>query len=267
MDKKKLAKIGGKILLFPIAGALPSMKKTASLFKGEVDQRRAEVREIGALAVQARANFSRRNAPAKEENFLDAVNTRNADIHKTYIHFLRRKRAALVCLVFCVWLGGMPLVHGNLMGLLPLLLGCGLSLEFAWLAEFRLWQIRGRRLSKAEHGSLSDFWGDPGALRGVLSPEVGYGLDAAQRAYRRTLWVKRAGLAVVVLGLLAAVDLFFSVSREHAPDALCVAALGLVGALLSEAWLMRSPVYAWTPLKALRPEIGACYVRDVGGEA
>lgn len=264
MDKKQLARIGGKILFFPIGGALPSMKKTATLLKGEANQRIAEVREIGALAAQVRDNLRRPATPAKDENFLDAVNSRNIDIHKAYIHFLRRKRAALVCLVISLWVGGMPLIHGNLMGLAPLVMGCGLSLEFAWLAEFRLWQIRGRRLSRAERASLSDFWGDPGAWRGALRAEVGYGLSDDQRAYRRTLWVKRAGLAVVAVGFLVAVDLFFSVSRAHAPDALCGAALGLVVAFLSEALLMRSPVYAWMPFKALRPEIGACYVRDEG---
>jgi hypothetical protein len=249
MDAKKIAKMGGNILLFPVAGAI---------LKGEMVQRQAEIREIRALADRARANM-RTPAPANDENFEDAVSSRRADIGRTYVHFLRRKRAALVCLVFSLWLGGMPLIHGNLMGLAPLVMGCGLSFEFAWLAEFRLWQIRGRRLSRAEHGSLADFWGESGAWRGALMPEVGFGLSDPQRAYRRVLWAKRAGLAVVAFGLLAAVDLFFSVSRLHVPSALFVAGVGLMVAMLSEAWLMRSPVYTWSPMKFLRPEIGACY--------
>jgi hypothetical protein len=264
MDAKKLAKMGGKVLLFPVAGAIPSMRKTASLFKGEVSQRQAEIREIRALADRARANL-RKPTPANDENFEEAVSSRKADVGRTYIHFLRRKRAALVCLVFSLWLGGMPLIHGNLMGLAPLIMGCGLSFEFAWLAEFRLWQIRGRRLSPAEHGSLADFWAESGAWRGALMPEVGYGLSDTHRAYRRALWAKRAGLAVVVFGLLAGVDLFFSVSRAHVPAALVVAGVGLMVAMLSEAWLMRSPVYTWSPMKFLRPEIGACYGRDERG--
>jgi hypothetical protein len=265
MDAKKLAKMGGKVLLFPVAGAIPSMRKTASLLKGEMSQRQSEIREIRALADRARANLRKPALPANDEAFEEAVSSRKADVGRTYIHFLRRKRAALVCFVFSLWLGGMPLIHGNLMGLAPLVMGCGLSFEFAWLAEFRLWQIRGRRLSRAENGSLADFWGEPGAWRGALMPEVGYGLTDAQRAYRRVLWVKRAGLAVVALGLLAAVDLFFSVSRSHVPDALFVAGVGLMVAILSEAWLMRSPVYTWSPMKVLRPEIGACYGRDDRG--
>ncbi|WP_017461376.1 hypothetical protein [Dyella ginsengisoli] len=267
MDGKKALKTAGKVLAYGAFGiAWPSMKRSVRLMKDEAARTADNTRLLGELAGQARKRVfgaaEARPADVADETFAEAMARRPGAEKRAYVGFVRRKRVALaMCALFCS-IGGLGLVHGHLMGLAPMLVGGGLSLEFAWLAEFRLWQLRNRKLSAAEGGSLSDFWMDSGAWRRALDAEPGYGLQAGQKAYRRWLWAKRVGLLAMVLGLLCAVDLFFSRSAAYAGPAVAVAAAGLLVAMLVELKLsvIRHRLDRRSlPLAILRVEAGACY--------
>lgn len=269
-SKVTLRKVGtgARWLLFP---ALGPMKQTVRLLKDEVGHANATRKELHRATREAseavREAF--RPAPKKQNadhlSFEAMMRQRKAGAPtwtQLYHGFLRRKRAAQCMCLFFSLLGLWSLVHGQWSGLLPLLIGGGFTLEYAWLTEFRLWQLRNRRLSIEEKGGLSDFRSDPGAWKGALRAEVGFGLDAPHRRYRRWLWFKRVGLVVAALGVLAFFDLFYSRSTASAPGALVVAALGLLCVLLIELRLsgLRSSLHlphrAWV---LVRMELGACY--------
>jgi hypothetical protein len=265
MGIKKVAQTGGKILFYGFTGiAAPGILKTASLLKKEAQKTADSAKRIRDLAGEAReASRIRKEDAKRNDAFKDVVaNHAGVSIRRVYLEFLARKRNALLCLVASFILGVPSLVHGHALGLVPLFVGGAMSFEFAWLAEFRLWQLRGRRISKEEHGSLRDFWMEKGAWKGALNPEPGFALNAKQRVYRRWLWLKRFGLITFALGLFCTVDLFFSRSRGDAGFALCCAGLGLVVAMLVEFHLryLRFLISQKAPVLALfRFESGACY--------
>jgi len=265
MDIKKVARVGGRVLFYGFTGvAGPSILKTASLLKREAQKTGESAKRIRELANEAREASRVRKEEAKRDETFQQAMERHADIslRRVYLAVLARKRASLVCLTLSLVLSLPALLHGHVIGLLPLVVGSSMSLEFAWLAEFRLWQLRGRKLSQAEQGSLRDFWMDAGAWKKALDPEPGYGLDAPQKAYRRWLWLKRLGLASFALGLVCGLDLFFSRSRGDTGYALCCAGLGLVIAMLVEFHLrfLRFQLSKKAPVLALfRFESGACY--------
>lgn len=268
--KETLKKVGtgARWLLFP---ALGPMKQTVRLLKDEVGHANATrkelhraTREAGAAVREAFRPSSRK--PNEGELTFDAMMRQRQAGAPTWMQlyrgFLRRKRATQCLCLFFSLLGLWSLVHGQWSGLLPLLIGGGFTLEYAWLTEFRLWQLRGRRLSRAEKGGLGDFRRDPGAWKGVFRAEVGFGLDAPRRQYRRWLWLKRSGLLVAMLGVLVFFDLLYSRSAATAPVAVVVAALGLLCVLLTELHLsglrpgLHLPHRAWV---LVRMELGACY--------
>jgi hypothetical protein len=268
MSMKSVAKKSAKFAFYGVTGvAGPSILKTVDLLKKEGQRTAASTRRLNELTGEAwRVLANKGGATLVNEPFEDAMDRHQVDVRRAYLSFLVRKRSALACACVFVLLGAWPLLHGHLSGFIPLLLGGGLCSELAWLAEFRLWQLRGHRLSKEENGLIRDFWMEPGAWMNAFNPEHGFGLNPGQQNYRRWLWLKRVGLATVVMGALAAVDLFFSRSRGYTGDALCVGATGLIVAMLVEFHLrsMRGPLSRRAPALALfRFETGACYEEQV----
>lgn len=266
-QKETLKKVGtgARWLLFP---ALGPMKQTVRLLKDEVGHANATRKELhratreASEAVREVFRSRPRGSDVAQLSFEAMMRQRKAGaptLAQLYHGFLRRKRAAQCLCAFFSTLGLWSLVHGQWSGLLPLLIGGGFTLEYAWLTEFRLWQLRGRRLSVEEKGGLSDFRRDPGAWKGAFRAEVGFGLDAPRRQYRRWLWVKRGGLVVTVLAFF---DLLYSRSAAAAPAALVVAAVGLLCVLLTELRLSALRLGLHLPRRAwvlMRMELGACY--------
>ena len=265
MDIKKISRTGAKIVFYGFTGiAGPSILKTGSLLKREMQRTADNTRVLKEMAAEAReAMRVRKEATQRDYSLAKAVEEHpHVSLSKVYLAFLARKRAALCCLILAVFLGLPSLLHGHLLGALPLIIGGAMSLEFAWLAEFRLWQLRGKKLSKAEQASLHDFWMDPGAWIGTFNLEGGYGLSDQQKNYRRWLWIKRFGLLAFGLGALCTIDLYFSQSRAQSGYALCCAIVGLVVAMLVEFHLryLRFLLAQKAPVLALfRFESGACY--------
>jgi hypothetical protein len=256
-------------LFYPLVSfAWPSMQRSARLMRGELERTAANTRQLGQLAKAAKTRLFGPAQPlasdTASETFAAAMAKRPGAQRRGYLAFLGRKRSALSMACLFAAIGLLALGRGTWQGVFPLLIGGGLSLEFAWLAEFRLWQLRGSKLSAAEGATLRDFWMEPGAWRGALRFEGGYALSPDQRRYRGWLWLKRLALAMAVSGAALALELLLS---HGAPgNALACSGAGLLLALLTELRLgalrrvigLRTPVFA-----ALRPELGACY-EDTG---
>ena len=269
MDTKKALKLGARVALFPVAGlAWSSMKRSGSLMREELGRTAENTKMLKEVAIEARDRVREAfvtNRAEPETSYAAAISGRPAGSPSEagiYFWFLSRKRAWIASMVVFLALGISAISHGHLGGLLPLLVGGGICAELAWLAEFRLWQLRGQRLSTKEGGGLSDFWADGKAWRNAFNPESRFGLTTTERRYRRTLWLKRLGLTVGALGILATMDLYFSSSSVLWTKAVAVAAGGSICVLLSEIRLLelrrslgrRAPV-----LGLFRFEIGACH--------
>lgn len=266
MDRQQALRLAA-ILFFPVVGfAWPSMKRSVALMKGEVFRRTEETKALRELYKAARHRVTGvGNVEVLDdvagETFAEAMDRRNIDLDRAYLTFLSRKRLALCVGLFFVLLGAVGLAHGRWEGFAPILVGGGFSLEIAWLSEYRLWQIRGQRLSKEEAATLRDYWMEEGAWRRALDPERGFGLSKGSRRYRRWLWAKRLGLAVVAGSTLTVgVDILFHRNVPWSMPAVIGSAAATV--LLVEFRLAhlrhvlgRSPPV----LGFLRPEIGACY--------
>jgi hypothetical protein len=261
--------MAARVLFFPLVSfAWPSMKRSARLMRGEFERTAENTKLLGQLAKDAKTRvFGPAQPPASDaagETFAAAMAKRPGAERRGYLTFLARKRSALSMACFFVSIGLLAIGRGTWQGVFPLVIGGGLSLEFAWLAEFRLWQLRGLKLSAEEGATLRDFWMEPGAWRGALKFEAGYALSPDQRRYRRWLWLKRLALAVAVSSVLVALEQLLT---HGAPgDDFAWSGAGFLLALMTELRLsalrkvigLRTPAFA-----AIRPEMGACY-EDIG---
>ncbi|WP_175190012.1 MULTISPECIES: DotA/TraY family protein [Achromobacter] len=175
--------------------------KSVQLLVNTTKQSLSGLTEIKAMVDGLRAD---RQAPQAaedrsfEEVFNDEMALRLVALRR---HFLMRKRLALALGGLLLMLPGIGFLasadHGDLagMGLAAMSAGASGVASFLWAlsAQFRLWQLRTRRLSRADRGGFEDFrreerdW----ALQ-ALSPEIGI-----SRGMLQVL------LAVPLLGALA----------------------------------------------------------------
>lgn len=155
---------------------------------------------------------------------------------RQYLRFLARKRVAVGMGVLFMALGLFGVALGACSGLVTLVVGGGFCAELAWLAEFRLWQLRGS-FEAGKQAGLKEYMREPGSWLGALRMELGYGLSPALRRYRRWLWVKRLGLSVMYAGGFVALASSLR-GLPVAPLAIVGSGLGLSLALGIEARLM-----------------------------
>jgi len=268
MDAKKAAKATGRTIGFvAFGGAWWSMKMSASLLRKEFARTGENAKVLGEMAKEAKEKFAAaRNKKVPDVESFDAAAQAAAEkgitIADVYRHYLTRKRIALVMGAAFLCIGAAGLALGAVLGLLPLVAGTGFCLEIAWLAEYRLWQVRNRRLAANEHASVRDFACSPGAWKGALRLELGAYVAPAMRPYRRWLVGKRLALCVAIgAGLVA-------LARHSAPAGCVLAAAGgLLAALLLELRLSSLRRGLGLPHPTLAPfrfEVGAGYER---GEA
>src|ERR1700749_2848927 len=240
MEMRNVVRGAGKAAKFvAFGGAWVSMMKTKELLGSEfrrTGRNVTTIKELAALAGEGlKTTFGKdRGLDVAFADMVAARDERSPSLAAVYYHFLRRKRACLGSLAFFLLAALVGALQSRITALVPLVVGGGLSLELAWLAEFRLWQMRGRKLSVAEGATLGDFARESGAWRRALSPESGYGLHASQRRYRRLLWHKRGGLGIAALGALTTLDMYFSSLVRLSAVPACIAAAGMLYAMATE---------------------------------
>lgn len=86
--------------------------------------------------------------------------------------FLTRKRVALALMVFFVAYGSVSVIaFQQFYGLLTLVGGLSYGITLCFESQFRLWQLRNRKLSKEEKGSVKNFLSES-SLIDIFKPEL-----------------------------------------------------------------------------------------------
>ncbi|MFY2610820.1 DotA/TraY family protein [Achromobacter xylosoxidans] len=164
--------------------------KSAKLLGDQVRMTAQATARLKGLMQEARASLKAEPGEAGQRSFAEVLSGSAAwPLAVLQRHFLLRKRLALALGgLLLLFAGGGFLVsanRGDLVGMALAALSAAASgassYLFALSAQFRLWQLRTRRLSQAEQGSFADFkraerdW----ALQ-ALSPEIGISRGTVQ---------------------------------------------------------------------------------------
>jgi hypothetical protein len=160
-------------ILFPFL----AIGRTLALSRDAVLGHKERLGHIGRLAARAgRRQPLSEQAIKGEQSFEEAIRDRSpgaASVPELYRYFLLQKRIILATgAVFCA-VGLHAVAQGAWLGIATVISGAPLSFVLALNAQLRLWQLRTRRLSKAERGGLLDFIRETDRwAANVLDPEI-----------------------------------------------------------------------------------------------
>ncbi|MHC5209015.1 hypothetical protein [Pseudomonas chlororaphis] len=193
MDLKNAAKVGAKGSLWTfwhIIMPVSAMKRTVTLTKREIERNKENVQYLKELSAEAKRVLSEGGASDEDRpalSFEEAMATRSADapsLPELYRSFLMKKRWALSAGVFFALsglyavVGGLVFGHPKdvLLGAVSLLVSQPAFFMAALGAQLRLWQLKTKRLSVQERGSLRDFMTDyRDWFRQLINPEINWG--------------------------------------------------------------------------------------------
>lgn len=178
MSVKKIAKGTGKVVWTLLSLPWRAVKMNLSFVRRAKETHRSNIVMIRDMVRDVSRSSKRKAAEAvTEQSFDEALESRGPDaptIEQLERRFLLQKRLSLwTCLAFVV-LALYGIAHGSLLAIATLVSSPPLFFMAALSAQLRLWQLRTRRLSRAERGGLVDFIRE---IRGwyweVLDPEYG----------------------------------------------------------------------------------------------
>lgn len=192
MDFKNAVKAGAKGSLWTfwhVIMPLSAMKRTLSLTKRELERNKENLQYLKELSVEAKRVLSDDKVSDEDKpglSFEEAMASRSDDapsIAELYRSFLMKKRWALAAWFFFALTGGCAVVGGIifghpkdiLLGALSLLVSQPVFFMAALGAQLRLWQLRTKRLSVQERGSVGDFMSDyRDWFRQLMNPEINW---------------------------------------------------------------------------------------------
>lgn len=175
MDPKQIGKGIGRLLIRAV-WPWPAIRESIRQLSGQKKQHKENILYIKELA--NRDKHKTDSAASAPETFEEVMKNRPPDapsVTDLEKRFLRQKRLAIgTCAVFIV-MAGHEIANGNLLGIATLLSCLPLFFMASLSAQLRLWQLRMRRLSKAERGGLRDFMREiDGWYWQVINPEIGH---------------------------------------------------------------------------------------------
>lgn len=179
MDMKQTAKSAGVEIAKRLFLPFYAFRKNVQSFKAakqQHDENIVYIKELYARAKRnARAEQQGEGDTAKEQGFEEMMRSRSvgapsvADLQR---RFLFQKRLAIGTGAFFLLMAVYALSRGNVFGIFTLVAGLPVMFMASLTAQFRLWQLQNRRLSRAERGGLNDFMREPGWFVSVIDPEL-----------------------------------------------------------------------------------------------
>lgn len=153
-----------------------AIKRTIQNNKKLQEQHERNITHIKEMFQEVRNNTKCEQPEARKDlSFEETMNSRepgSLSIPALYDHFLLKKRLALTVGAAFIAMAIYALANGTWLGLAPLLGSPPVFFIIALSAQLRLWQLRTRRLSRAEKGGLQDFLKETrGWCWVVLDPE------------------------------------------------------------------------------------------------
>jgi len=179
MDMKQTAKSAGVEIAKRLFLPFYAFRKNVQSFKAakqQHDENIVYIKELYARAKRkARAEQQGEGDTAKGQGFEEMMRNRSvgapsiADLQR---RFLFQKRLAIGTGAVFLLMAVYALSRGNLFGIFTIVAGLPVMFMASLTAQFRLWQLQNRRLSRAERGGLNDFMREPGWFVSVIDPEL-----------------------------------------------------------------------------------------------
>ncbi|MDN7936180.1 hypothetical protein QZM52_33405 [Burkholderia metallica] len=179
MDMKQTAKSAGVEIAKRLFVPFYASRKNVQSFKAakqQHDENIVYIKELYARAKRnARAEQQGEGDTAMERGFEEMMRSRSvgapniADLQR---RFLFQKRLAIGTGAVFLLMAVYALSRGNLFGIFTIVAGLPVMFMASLTAQFRLWQLQNRRLSRAERGGLNDFMREPGWFVSVIDPEL-----------------------------------------------------------------------------------------------
>lgn len=181
MDMKQKAKsVGVEVAkrLFLPTYAFRKNVQSIKAAKQQHDENIVYIKDLIARARQqkARAEQQHDGGTIRDLGFEEMMRSRSIgapSIAELERRFRFQKRLAIGTGAAFLLMAVYAISRGNVLGIFTLVAGLPVMFMASLDAQFRLWQVRNRRLSRAEHGGLSDFMKEPGWFVSVLDPELG----------------------------------------------------------------------------------------------
>ncbi|MBJ9698309.1 hypothetical protein I5699_35135 [Burkholderia cenocepacia] len=179
MDVKQTAKSVGVEIAKRLFLPTYAFRKNVQSFKAakqQHDENIVYIKDLIARARQQKARAEQQGGAASEQGFEEMMRSRSAGAPSTVElerRFRFQKRLAIGTGTVFLLMAVYALSRGNVFGIFTLVAGLPVMFMASLSAQFRLWQLRNRRLSRAEHGGLNDFMREPGWFVSVLDPEFG----------------------------------------------------------------------------------------------
>lgn len=175
MGAKQIGKGMGRLLMH-VLWPWPAIRKSIRHLSAQKDLHKENVLYIKGLTT--RTDHKVASEPASPLSFEEMLTNRPEDAPSIQVletRFLRQKRLAIgTCAAFIV-MAGYAIANGNLLGIATILSCIPLFFMACLSAQFRLWQLRTRRLSKEERGGLRDFMREvDGWYWKAIDPGFGY---------------------------------------------------------------------------------------------
>ncbi|MCO1374683.1 hypothetical protein L0Z42_29830 (plasmid) [Burkholderia multivorans] len=152
-----------------------ALVKNFRALKAAKQQHSENIVYIKDLISAAKKQKARAEQAEHEQGFEEMMRSRSAgapSVAELERRFLFQKRLAVGTGAVFLLMACYTIARGNVLGIFTL---AGLPVMFmaSLSAQLRLWQLRNRRLSRAERGGLNDFMQEPSWFWSVLNPELG----------------------------------------------------------------------------------------------
>ncbi|MDL4860709.1 hypothetical protein NPJ88_000030 [Halomonas elongata] len=178
---KGIIKGTGKVIALPVTVPFRSMMRSASLAKDSFKRTSESTEALREAGYTISSNIKSSGRKGNNDTFDSVFSGEEGEElrHRNIRRFLFRKRTTASLTLFFAVYGLLSIImFKQFYGLLTFIGGAAIGLTLALESQYRLWQLRQRRLSREEKGSFSNFWNEE-PVWGALNPELGEILSSA----------------------------------------------------------------------------------------
>lgn len=163
---RKIARGAGRVVKAPVRAIWQTFKLGGSQYAKTARDGKASITEASD---RIRQNWETANRGGANHQFDEIFSGPEGEQlrQQNIARFLKQKRINIAMILAFLTYGSWYLPLGGLTVLTALFIGTA----FAFEAQFRLWQLRNKRLSIEEKGRITDWWSEESILE-IYNPEL-----------------------------------------------------------------------------------------------